>query len=146
MTLDGNLGNDYLTGNSGNDVLIGGAGNDTLTGGGGSDTFVVGLNTGYDRIVDFQESIDKIGLQGLDPSVLGKDHELARGFMTSEGDLRFVGVNLDSSDKIYFDTVTNQLRTIDSDWRDGYLQSYRSDLVATFDNNITLHTYDLSFV
>ena len=146
MTLDGNLGNDYLTGNSGNDVIIGGAGYDTLTGGGGSDTFVVGLNTGYDRIVDFQEGIDKIGLQGLDPSVLGKDHELARGFFTSEGDLRFVGANFDSSDKIYFDTVTNQLRTIDSTWINGHLSNYRSDLIATFDDNITLHTYDLSFV
>lgn len=80
-TLRGELGNDDLRGGKGHDLIIGGDGNDTIysglgfdtmTGGSGNDVFVV---RGYDArfpladleptITDFQDSIDRIGIEGV---------------------------------------------------------------------------------
>jgi len=58
----GRAGNDRLLGDRGNDVLYGNAGRDTLTGGDGSDIFV--LSGGRDRITDFTDGQDLIGLPG----------------------------------------------------------------------------------
>lgn len=65
-------GNDTLSGGSGADTLDGGAGVDRLTGGNGADVFKftdlthsVGTSSQYDRIVDFENGVDKIDLSGL---------------------------------------------------------------------------------
>ena len=64
--LFGGEGRDLLFGDQGNDVLVGGNGDDDLTGGEGADEFVFGLNTGRDRVFDFDVGNDMITLQGLD--------------------------------------------------------------------------------
>jgi hypothetical protein len=70
-TISGLAGNDRLSGLGGNDTLIGGAGNDTLIGGRGSDTlrgnqgrdvFVLEKGPGTDRITDFTDNQDRLGL------------------------------------------------------------------------------------
>jgi Ca2+-binding RTX toxin-like protein len=60
---------DTLIGGSGADWLFGGLGGDTLTGGPGGDTFFydnvaqsTGPNGGYDRLVGFDQGIDRIDL------------------------------------------------------------------------------------
>jgi Ca2+-binding RTX toxin-like protein len=68
----GTVGNDHLTGDDARDILMGGAGNDVLDGGkgvdqliggSGSDTFVLSRGTGFDHIVDFDVTEDKIDLR-----------------------------------------------------------------------------------
>jgi RTX calcium-binding nonapeptide repeat (4 copies) len=70
-TIDGLGGNDVLSGLGGNDTLIGGNGNDRLLSGAGSDTlrgdrgrdiFALEKGAGGDRIVDFRDRQDRIGL------------------------------------------------------------------------------------
>lgn len=51
--LVGTAGSDTINGGGGNDTLVGGAGTDVLTGGHGADTFVVGPDSQYDIITDF---------------------------------------------------------------------------------------------
>ena len=72
-TIKGGAGNDTIRGGNGNDILYGGAGNDTLYGGagddviqlgGGKDTLVLGLNNGFDRVLDFKDGQDLIKLNG----------------------------------------------------------------------------------
>ncbi|MBE9101349.1 tandem-95 repeat protein [Vacuolonema iberomarrocanum] len=58
----GGSGNDVLDGGIGNDWLIGGGGNDTLIGNRGQDVFVLSRGARTDRILDFQDGIDRIGL------------------------------------------------------------------------------------
>jgi Ca2+-binding RTX toxin-like protein len=59
----GNNGNNVLAGGDGNDLLHGWNGSDTLWGGNGNDTFKwQALNTGVDRIGDFERGKDKIDL------------------------------------------------------------------------------------
>ena len=59
---------DALLGESGNDTLDGGDDTDTLTGGDGSDTFVIRKGDGSsgfifaNRITDFEDGVDRIGL------------------------------------------------------------------------------------
>ncbi|WP_221931934.1 matrixin family metalloprotease [Paracoccus sp. M683] len=69
----GGLGNDLLFGGGGNDTLQAGAGRDTLnggtgedllTGGAGADVFVFRGPVGTDRILDWQDGIDRISLEG----------------------------------------------------------------------------------
>lgn len=74
--LYGEDGDDYLIGENGRDILVGGAGSDVLVGGRGAgvldglmDVFVfttleADMNT-FDRIKDFEDGIDKIGLDGF---------------------------------------------------------------------------------
>jgi hypothetical protein len=52
--LFGGGGHDQLFGGGGRDRLSGDAGNDRLFGGPGADVFVVGQNSGHDRIMDFR--------------------------------------------------------------------------------------------
>lgn len=74
-TLLGGYGNDTLIGSYGNDRLIGGAGYDVMSGGAGYDRFEFdsvtdSLPGAYrDRIVDFQEDIDRIDLATIDANV-----------------------------------------------------------------------------
>ncbi|CAD5944578.1 Leukotoxin [Planktothrix tepida] len=69
--IDGCLGNDSLYGGSENDSLIGGIGNDslwgdlgddTLNGGLGQDIFMLQMNAGNDLILDFDITLDQLGL------------------------------------------------------------------------------------
>lgn len=69
--LDGGSGSDDLRGHRGDDVIAGGRGRDHYWGGSGSDTFIVGADSGRDRIHDFTVGTDWIdlsafGFSGLD--------------------------------------------------------------------------------
>ena len=58
----GGGGNDLLNGGSGDDILDGGRGNDTYFGKGGADIFVIASGQGRDKVQDFQDGVDVIGL------------------------------------------------------------------------------------
>lgn len=58
--LNGDQGRDRIFGGDGADVLTGGAGRDRLTGGDGADEFVFATGAGRDRIVGFEDGIDRI--------------------------------------------------------------------------------------
>jgi Ca2+-binding RTX toxin-like protein len=71
-TLNGGAGNDRLFGGAGRDKLLGGAGRDTLEGGAGNDVlrgnakkdvFVFGASSGTDRVLDYQDNVDKIRIE-----------------------------------------------------------------------------------
>ena len=62
--LYGGVSDDVLSGGNGDDLLDGGQGNDTLTGGKGSDRFVLAVGAGTDKITDFTDCQDRIGLSG----------------------------------------------------------------------------------
>lgn len=65
--LAGGAGNDRLYGGSEADRLSGGTGNDTLSGGGpdrARDVFVFAPGEGSDRVVDFEDGLDRIALRG----------------------------------------------------------------------------------
>jgi Ca2+-binding RTX toxin-like protein len=73
--LDGGIGNDFLYGGDGADVMLGTAGSDALEGGGGNDLlnggadadfffYDIASNFGQDRIIGFQNNIDKVYLVG----------------------------------------------------------------------------------
>jgi serralysin len=70
----GGQGADSLVGNSGNDVLSGDLGSDTLTGGLGSDIFQFSgagsSTTAPDRITDFTDGQDRLGIGYLPATVL----------------------------------------------------------------------------
>ncbi|AOY83543.2 DUF4347 domain-containing protein [Moorena producens JHB] len=62
-TLLGGQGQDQLFGGSGNDLLKGGQGDNILTGGAGKDTFVLST-AGKNTIVDFEDGLDLLQLEG----------------------------------------------------------------------------------
>ena len=64
--LAGLAGDDQLDGGDGRDRLDGGAGDDVLEGGKGSDLFVFTLESGEDRVVDFERG-DRIRIEGAGP-------------------------------------------------------------------------------
>lgn len=73
-TLYGNRGNDTLLGGSEEDILSGGdgqdwldvgTGDDRLTGGNQADFFVLRENTGTDRVTDYIDGVDKIGVADI---------------------------------------------------------------------------------
>jgi Ca2+-binding RTX toxin-like protein len=80
-TLLGGLGDDRLLGSYGNDRLHGGAGYDVLTGGTGYDRFDFDLVTdslpGFyrDRVVDFEEDIDRIDLSTIDAHAIAAGNQ-----------------------------------------------------------------------
>lgn len=70
--LDGGTGNDKLKGEAGSDVLLGrsgrdslngGSNNDKLYGGAGADTFIFHGKWGFDRVMDFQNEVDKLDVR-----------------------------------------------------------------------------------
>lgn len=67
--LNGGDGDDTLDALAGNDTLIGGKGSDILIGGTGSDTYLIGLDSGADRIKNYDPNgtdVDAIGYQDID--------------------------------------------------------------------------------
>ncbi|MGY6217549.1 Calx-beta domain-containing protein [Methylolobus aquaticus] len=60
--LQGGDGNDRLWGGASDDWLLGGAGLDRLLGGAGSDTFFLQAQAGTDRVLDFADGVDWLGL------------------------------------------------------------------------------------
>ena len=62
--LRGRAGDDVLRGGSGSDTLEGGAGRDRLVGGSRQDTFILSNQRGPDRVLDFQNGVDRLGLAG----------------------------------------------------------------------------------
>jgi Ca2+-binding RTX toxin-like protein len=65
-SLNGGADSDTLKGGLGNDRLYGGSGQDWLYGQGGADTFVFNnVDTGADRIYDFELGVDKLEFFGL---------------------------------------------------------------------------------
>lgn len=82
----GGHGADQLGGGAGDDVLSGGPGDDILTGGGGANRFVFGgLDTGTDRITDFNPDRDTIDLTALFWNQTGD----ARSFISARLDTNF---------------------------------------------------------
>ncbi|MEL6494791.1 MAG: CAP domain-containing protein [Cyanobacteria bacterium J06623_7] len=63
-TLMGGQMSDNLQGGSGNDILYGGAGSDILVGNSGVDVFVLESVAGTDTILDFNDGIDYLSLDG----------------------------------------------------------------------------------
>lgn len=57
-------GNDTLNGGAGDDTLYGGAGRNVVTGGSGNDTFVLSTPAGTNKLTDFTDQTDRIGLTG----------------------------------------------------------------------------------
>ncbi|HHP7246070.1 MAG TPA: calcium-binding protein [Elainellaceae cyanobacterium] len=60
--LRGGIGNDSLNGGIGQDILFGDQGSDVLNGGSGQDIFVLQPGDGRDRILDFKDQYDRLGL------------------------------------------------------------------------------------
>lgn len=124
--LDGTLMHEYIEGLDGADTIDGGAGNDTLDGGAGQDRLVGGAGADvfrfsdithsiddngaydnlYDRIMDFDVSVDKIDLSGL--GFVGFDTD---GGNTEAGELRITisgsGLTYIKSDQNYFNIQLN---------------------------------------
>ncbi|MEL6233867.1 MAG: calcium-binding protein [Pseudomonadota bacterium] len=63
--LYGGGGNDKVKGNSGNDLIVDGTGADIMGGGTGADIFDLVVDTDLDKIVAFEDNIDKIKLDGF---------------------------------------------------------------------------------
>ena len=112
-TLIGNGGNDTLVGNGGNDIIDGGAGNDRITGGAGADILTGGSGadlfiynaTGnstplaMDRIMDFEDGIDKINLSSIDANIVlgGIQHfAFVTGAFTAPGQVHVYSNGTDS--------------------------------------------------
>lgn len=60
--IDAGAGDDEVWGGAGNDVIGGGAGNDVLRGGSGNNVFRFGVDSGNDRILDFDKGRDRLDL------------------------------------------------------------------------------------
>jgi Ca2+-binding RTX toxin-like protein len=70
--LRGGGGADSMNGGGGDDTLLGGAGIDFLTGGAGHDLFRFDApGAGADRILDFVQGTDRIGLSAAGFGILG---------------------------------------------------------------------------
>ena len=63
VQVTGNAGDNILIGNGTRNVLAGGGGQDEMTGGGGADSFVFAAGQGG-RILDFQDDIDVLRIEG----------------------------------------------------------------------------------
>ncbi|MBD1909545.1 MULTISPECIES: S8 family serine peptidase [unclassified Leptolyngbya] len=61
-SLYGEQGNDKLRGGNGHDLLVGSTGADTLVGGAGADIFKLERFLSPDRILDFADGIDRLGI------------------------------------------------------------------------------------
>ena len=101
--LGGGSSGDRLYGGSGDDRLIGDSGNDSLYGGDGRDTFVFAMGSGTDRIIDFQNSFDRIELHGLLHGVT--INGLGADTVVTTGDLRLILTGIDHTEITLADFV-----------------------------------------
>lgn len=73
----GEEGSDILQGGDGDDILIGGEGSDLIFGGEGSDIFEFNAEDfasgEIDSILDFEEGVDRIRINGIDPDSVTVD-------------------------------------------------------------------------
>jgi Ca2+-binding RTX toxin-like protein len=114
-TLVGGNGNDFLDSGDGNDTLSDFYGRNTMTGGAGSDLFYA--SDAGNVITDFQSGIDKVHggfAQNGQTSVLGNDGKLAIGYLGGPTGNTFFGANFNSTDVVYYDITTNELRSINN--------------------------------
>ncbi|RMG15302.1 MAG: choice-of-anchor D domain-containing protein [Cyanobacteria bacterium J055] len=86
-TLYGGKDNDAIEGGDGADILAGNQGDDTLSGGAGADRFDFAATDGTNIITDFEDGLDKIGLQGvtfdrLTIAQIGSDTQLTAGSLS----------------------------------------------------------------
>ncbi|CAK27816.1 Uncharacterized protein wiht hemolysin-type calcium-binding regions [Synechococcus sp. RCC307] len=86
----GGGGNDQLRGGSGNDRLVGNQGNDHLWGGAGRDTFVLSEGSGYDRIRDFRDGVDRIQVGAGVDNLRIKNHRNGHAYVYEGRDLMAV--------------------------------------------------------
>ncbi|WP_143019444.1 beta strand repeat-containing protein [Mesorhizobium qingshengii] len=96
----GSSGIDTITGGSGADTINAGAGNDTVTGGGGADQFRLSTSSGLDKINDYTDGTDKIGL--LDTGATGSG---SVNFANTTG--TSAGVALNGSDFVSRTSIGN---------------------------------------
>jgi Ca2+-binding RTX toxin-like protein len=160
VNFDGGAGNDGIRGGAGLDVLTGGSGDDwleggrnidVLTGGSGADTFVFNFDDGPDLVYDFQPGVDVIALgDGFAAPVLV--HGIFRGSFGSDGELRtgtdvsealVFGSHYQPRDELYYDTDDHQLYQLSANLTD---YTVKAELLATFANDVQLHTSDFIFV
>ncbi|MEM8739942.1 MAG: calcium-binding protein [Pseudomonadota bacterium] len=64
-SLYGGSGDDKVKGNSGNDLIVDGSGADIMGGGTGADIFDLVVDADLDKIVAFEDNLDKIKLDGF---------------------------------------------------------------------------------
>ena len=150
--LNGGDGLDILNGGFGDDVLNGGRGADKLTGGDGFDTFVFTKGDRGDTVTDFNVLFDRIELSGFGNTPFGSDGRLATAGRDSDG--RIIAWNLDATDKVLYDTYTDNLIEL-TDYLIQYFQDdeagqgglHQSEYtIAHFDNNPYLTATDFLIV
>lgn len=95
--LYGGAGQDALRGGGGKDLLVGGLGADKLWGDGGADIFKFQKGGGLDRIMDYQDGLDRMkvavsGFGKLDISQQGKNA------LVEAGSMKFLVMNADADD------------------------------------------------
>lgn len=75
--IEGGEGSDIIQARGGDDILIGGEGSDLLIGGEGADVFEFNAedfaNGEIDSILDFEEGVDRIRINGVDPDRVTAD-------------------------------------------------------------------------
>ncbi|KAG1702813.1 Leukotoxin [Nymphon striatum] len=89
--LFGGDGNDVLKGGNGNDLLDGEAGRDKLIGGSGADIFVFSEGYDSDRIIKFEQGVDKIQ---LDDELWGFENLTTQEVINTYGSLNNSGKSL----------------------------------------------------
>lgn len=133
LNAKGNDQNNYILGNSGKNILNGQDGIDTLTGGLGADRFVFStLPTGsnYDLITDFQDGLDKIG---LDDAVFKK----LKGDKNLNDNIVYGNSALDSNDYLIYNSISGDL-FYDADGN----SANTAMLIATIGSNLFITAAD----
>ncbi len=120
----GGVGNDRLDGGEGNDRIVGGVGSDLLRGGDGDDVmfgdvagdnnndnegsadfFVFDADDGTDRVLDFEEDLDKIVLEGVGTAHFSFDANTGNTVMTYGATTVTFFDSFVDSDDIFLGTV-----------------------------------------
>jgi Ca2+-binding RTX toxin-like protein len=140
-TILSGFGDDFVFGQGGNDLLDSGAGWDNMSGGAGADTFVVAPPywTYTDRVNDFEQGVDRIGLTGFGPNPFGSDGWLALAYAEDElvnhGWYSYDGP---ATDRIVYNEFDHTLYQVTT-------QSYYEDEYYDWYNQITSATPLLQF-
>jgi peroxidase len=103
--LNGEEGNDVLKGGKGADLLIGGNGRDVLEGGWGSDVFVFDFDGKLDKVRDFEDGKDLIGLNGISYDDLYVQEKFGGVLISYDGNRMYLS-GLDSAQITADDFIT----------------------------------------